>query len=174
MSWSRRDLAGLLLLPLAACGFHPMYGREEQVVDEPELAAISVAPIIDRMGQQLELSLREALNPEGLAVKQRYKLFVTLTAARTDLGIQRDATSTRGRISAYVNLQLFDIAANKSIYNSRTQSIADFNILEDAYAAQVAEDDARTRAVRDLTAEIRTRLTLFVHDRPKLTQKSTD
>jgi LPS-assembly lipoprotein len=174
MSWSRRDLAGLLLLPLAACGFHPMYGQEEEAVDEPELSAIAVGPIPDRMGQQLELALREALNPEGLTVKPRYRLSVALTATRVDLGIQRDATSTRGRISAYVTLQVADVATNKSIYSSRAQSVADFNILTDAYAAQVAEDDARTRTVRDLAAEIRTRLTLFVHDRPKLTQKSVD
>jgi len=174
MSWSRRDLAGLLLLPLAACGFHPMYGEEEQAVDEPALAAIAVAPIIDRMGQQLELSLRETLNPQGLAVTPRYRLFVALTSARTDLGIQRDASSTRGRIDAYVSLRLVDTATNKAIYNSRAQSTADFNILTDAYAAQVAEDDARTRTVRDLAAEIRTRLTLFMRDQPKLTQKTAD
>lgn len=162
MSWSRHILLGLLLLPLAACGFHPMYGEAEQQVLEPDLAAITVAPIKDRMGQQLELALREALNPEGLAVKPRYRLEVVLIASRADLGIQRDATSVRGSVSASVSFYLVDIEAQKRIYTSRAQSVADFNILTDAYAAQVAEDDARTRTVRELSNEIRARLAIFV------------
>jgi len=164
MSWSRRAALALLLLPIAGCGFHPMYGEAEQAVLEPGLAEISVAPIADRLGQQLELSLREALNPEGLAIKPRFRLLVSLIASRVDLGIQRDATSTRGRVDVYANLILLDLETQKRIFTSRAQSTAAFNILTDAYAAQVAEDDARTRTVRDLTAEIRAQLGIFVHE----------
>lgn len=167
MSWSRCALFGLLMLPLAGCGFHPMYSEEQMAIDEPELAAIAVVPIPNRVGQQLELSLREALNPEGLAVDPRYRLTVALTMNRVDLGIQINATSTSGRIDAYATLALVQIDTSKTIYTSRTQSTAYFNILTDAYAAQVAEDDARTRTVRDLTAEIRTRLALFLREQPR-------
>ena len=62
---------------------------------------------------------------------------------------------------------LTDFKTGKSVYTSRTQSTSSFNILQDAYAAQVAEEDARTRTVRDLTAEIRTRLALFVRQQQK-------
>ncbi len=131
-----------------------------------------MAPIRNRVGQQLELSLREVLNPQGLAVKERYKLYVTLQVTRVDLGIQADNTSVRGRVDAYAGLRLVLIEGNKTAYTSRAQSTADFNIPEDAYAAEVAEEDARTRTVRDLTAEIRTRLSLFLRDLPKAAQKS--
>jgi LPS-assembly lipoprotein len=173
MSWSRRALLGVLALPLAGCGFHPMYSEREMAIDAPELAAITVAPIPNRVGQQLELSLREALNPDGLAVKPLYRLSVALTMNRVDLGIQINATSTSGRIDAYATLTLVQIDTGKPIYTSRTQSTAAFNILTDAYAAQVAEDDARTRTVRDIAAEIRTRLALFLRDRPRRPQQGT-
>jgi LPS-assembly lipoprotein len=186
MSWSRRKtvagrlgaalaLAAQALTPpattaaalaLGACGFHPLYGEATRQREEPELAAIVVLPIADRYGQQLELALREALNPEGLAVKPRYQLKISLVSSRNDLGIQRDASSTRGRVDVYATLALLDFTTGKQIYLSRAQSTSAFNILQDAYAAQVAEDDARTRTVRDLSAEIRTRLALFLRDQP--------
>lgn len=166
MWWSRRTLP-LLLLALAACGFHPLYSERTQEIDEPALAAIVVQPIPDRIGQQLALSLREALNPRGLSVEPRYTLTAALTQTRVDLGIQRDATSTRGRVDVYVTVTLSDNRTGKPLYTARAQSTSAFNILEDAYAAQVAESDARTRTVRDLTTEIRTRLALFLREQQK-------
>jgi LPS-assembly lipoprotein len=160
MSWSRRALLSLLLL--GGCGFHPLYSEKAMEADEPALAAIVVLPIPDRIGQQLELSLREALNPRGLSVEPRYRLTTLLTQTRVDLGIQRDASSTRGRVDVYVTLTLSDYKSGKSVYTARTQSTSAFNVLQDAYAAQVAESDAGTRTVRDLTIEIRTRLALFL------------
>jgi LPS-assembly lipoprotein len=163
---SRRSLLGLALLPLAGCGFHPLYSEAVRRREDPELASILIAPIKDRYGQELELALREELNPEGLDVKPRYQLRVGVTTIRSDLGIQRDASSTRARIDAYATLILTEFPGGKRIYTSRTQSTSAFNILEDGYAAQVAEEDARTRTVRDLAEEIRTRLALFLRDQP--------
>jgi hypothetical protein len=64
-------------------------------------------------------------------------------------------------------MTLTDYKSGKSVYTAHTQSTSAFNILQDAYAAQVAEEDARTRTVRDLTVEIRTRLALFVRQQQK-------
>jgi LPS-assembly lipoprotein len=163
---SRRSLLALGLLPLAACGFHPLYSEAVQREENPQLAGIIVEPIPDRYGQQLELALREALNPEGLNVKPLYRLVVGVQVQRIDLGIQRDATSTRGRVEAYATLTLVDVKTHRRIYASRTQSTSAFNVLQDAYAAEVAEEDARTRTVQDLTDQIRLRLALFLRDRP--------
>jgi LPS-assembly lipoprotein len=155
----------LLLLPLGACGFRPLYAEREEAADEPTLAAVKVMPIKDRIGQMLEMSLRESFNPRGITIDTRYRLTVGLAVSRFDLGIQRDATATRGRVDVYATIQLVDAQTGKQIYNSRAQSTSSFNILDDAYAAQVAEDDARTRTVRDLSDEIRTRVALFLRSR---------
>ncbi len=166
MWWSRRALLPLLLLlPLGACGFRPLYAEREEASSEPALATIKVLPIKDRIGQMLEMSLRESFNPRGIAVDPRYTLSVTLAVSRFDLGIQRDASATRGRVDVYATIQLADAQSGKAVYNSRAQSTSSFNILDDAYAAQVAEDDARARTVRDLSDEIRTRMALFLRSR---------
>jgi LPS-assembly lipoprotein len=170
--WRRRSLLALALLPLAACGFHPLYSEGVQRQENPQLAGIIVSQIPDRYGQQLELALREALNPQGLTVKPLYRLNIAIQIQRIDLGIQRDASSTRGRINAYASLALIDVKTNRQIYASATQSTSAFNILQDAYAAEVAEEDARTRTVRDLTDQIRLRLALFLRDRPAAPLKS--
>jgi LPS-assembly lipoprotein len=164
MSWSRRALLLLLLPPLAACGFSPLYAEREET-EEPGLAAIKVLPIKDRIGQMLEMALRDSFNPRDRAVDTRYTLAVTLALSRYDLGIQRDATATRGRVDVYATIELKDTKTGKVIYTSRAQSTSSFNVLDDAYAAQVAEDDARTRTVRDLTDEIRARMALFLRSR---------
>jgi hypothetical protein len=163
MSWSRRALLALpLLLAAAGCGFHPMYSESEQEVIDPDLAAISVLPIADRDGQKLEFMLREQLNPDDLAVKPRYLLQVTLTAVREDLGLQRDATSVRGRIDSSASMTLSTLDTHKSIYTSTAVASSDFTILEDAYAAQVGEDAARERVVHDLGNQIILRLAIFL------------
>ena len=164
MSWSRRALLLLLLPALAACGFSPLYAEREET-EEPGLAAIKVLPIKDRIGQMLEMALRNSFNPRDRAVDTQYTLAVTLSVSRYDLGIQRDATATRGRVDVYATIQLKDAKTDKVIYTSRAQSTSSFNVLDDAYAAQVAEDDARTRTVRDLTDEIRARMALFLRSR---------
>ena len=152
----------LLMLPLAACGFHPLYAESHRVADEPALAAIKVLPIADRMGQQLELSLREQFNPRGLAVDPRYQLSVTLTVYRADLGIQRDATATRGQVNVTASIVLADAKTSKVIYRGAAHSLSAFNVVNDAFAAQVAQDDSDSRTVRDLADEIRTRIAIFL------------
>ena len=153
-----------LMLPLAACGFHPLYAESHREVDQPALAAIVVMPIADRIGQQLALSLREQLNPRGISVEPRYRLGVTLSIARSDLGIQRDATATRGQVSVYAAIVLYDAKTWNVVYRGAAHSLSAFNVVNDAYAAQVAQDDSDSRAVRDLADEIRTRLAIFVQN----------
>jgi len=157
----------LATLALGACGFHPLYSEETTVEDEPALASVQVATIAERLGQQLAWSLREALNPRGLSVKPRYTLFTTLLQTQVHLGIQRNPTATRGRVDVYATISLTDIGTGKRLYYGHVQSTAAFNFLQDAYSAQVAQDDARTRTVRDLTTEIRTRIALVLREQKK-------
>lgn len=159
---SRRTMVLPILAVLAGCGFHPLYGERAQATYVPELAQIRVLPIPDRIGQQLALSLREALNPDGLSAQERYTLSVRLSVSSYDLGIQRDASATRGRVDVYATFQLADLRTGKPVFSSRTQTTSAYNIVNDAFAAQVADEDARTRTVRDLTDEIRLRLALYL------------
>ncbi len=159
MSWSRRGiLAALAAAPLAGCGFHPLYGGHTAGEYDPRLATIKVAPIQDREGQLLELALREKLNPRGVALPTRYILSVDLALNRADLGIQRNATSTRSEINATASYTLKGDGINIS---GSSRTVSAFNLQDDAWAATVAENDARERAIEDLADAIYMQLSLW-------------
>jgi len=159
MSWSRRSiLAALAAAPLASCGFHPLYGGHTAGEYDPRLAAIKVEPIPDREGQLLELALREKLNPRGVTLPTRYALSVNLMLTRADLGIQRNATSTRSEINASASYTLS--GSGISVAGS-SRTVSAFNLQNDAWAATVAEKDARERAIEDLADAIYMQLSLW-------------
>jgi LPS-assembly lipoprotein len=165
MWWSRRVALILMLLPLGGCGFHPLYGGQPAFSGDPTLATIAVLPIEDRIGQILEDSLREQFNPLGLSVKPHYLLKVTLTVARTDLGIQLNATSLRSRLTLLANFTMTEAGKNAPFYTDHTSAVTSFNLPDNAYAATVAEDHARAQAADDLSQDIATRITLFLRQR---------
>ena len=165
MSWSRRALLiALAAAPLCGCGFHPLYGGRTAGAYDPDLAAIKVAPIPDRTGQILALSLREKLNPRGVDMPVRYTLKTVIAVTRGDLGIARNATSARGEINADATYTL-TVANGDKGFSGRSHTVSAFNIVQDGYATKVAEDDARERALNDISDDIVMSLALFVRNR---------
>ncbi|HEY3918454.1 MAG TPA: LPS assembly lipoprotein LptE [Stellaceae bacterium] len=160
----RRLRAAPLLLVLAGCGFHPLYAPSGARSGDPDLAAIEVRPILDRQGQILSLALREELNPSGADVAKRWDLTTTMTVVRADLGIQRNATATTSEINVTVAFRLSDRKTGKPLYSSSSRAVGDFDLVEDAYATQVAADGARNRAISQVADEMVLRLALFVRD----------
>lgn len=164
MSWSRRILLIALAAALGGCGFHPLYGGRTAGAYDPDLAAIKVAPIPDRAGQILTLSLRERLNPRGADLPVRYTLRTVISLGRNDLGIERNATSVRGQVDV---VAVYDLTGpgGTVLLHGRSHTISAFNIVQDGYATQVAEDDARERALADVSDDMVTNLSLFVRNR---------
>jgi LPS-assembly lipoprotein len=167
MSWSNAvTRRGVVLLmaasALGGCGFHPLYAPRAPRDWDPDLAAIAVTPIPNRAGQILALALRENLNPGGASVATRWRLTTTLTLGRADLGIQRNATATSSEITVSASYAIVDVSSGKQVYSSSSRAIGDFNQLNDAYATQVAADDAQDRALHEVADEMAMRMALFV------------
>src|SRR5579884_4471586 len=116
---------------LAGCGFHPLYAPRGPHDWDPDLAAIDVLTINDRPGQILASALRENLNPAGVSVPKRWNLRTGLRVARSDLGIQRNATATTSEITVYTTFQVVDLTG-KMVYSSTSSAVGDFDQLEDA------------------------------------------
>jgi LPS-assembly lipoprotein len=168
MSWPSTAVTrrGALLLVLASalggCGFRPLYAPRAPRDWDPDLAAISVTPIPNRAGQILELALRENLNPGGTSVAARWRVNTMLTVGRSDLGIQRNATATSSEITVSASYFVFEVNSGKQVYSSSSRAVGDFNQLNDAYATQVAADDAQDRALHEVADEMAMRMALFV------------
>ena len=156
----------MLLLAVTACGFQPLYGRDSEtgVAANDELAKVLILPISQRTGQQMHNFLRDRLNPKGQPVEPSYLLSVTLIENISQLGIQEDATATRARLTMVAKFALRDTTGETVLYRGRARSANSYDILDDPYATQVSEFDARERTLEALSDTMKIRLaTYFNH-----------
>ncbi|MFT6580026.1 MAG: LPS assembly lipoprotein LptE [Alphaproteobacteria bacterium] len=162
--YSKTLCFGVALWLLAACGFQPLYGsRGSGSAVEAALADIQITLIKDRAGQQLHNYLLDRLNPRGAPARPRFVLSVVSTISKTELGIERDETATRAKLSLSAKFELKDIASQRILTAGAARSTNSFNIVDSDFATLSAEKDAIDRAARVVSEEIKTRLSLYLN-----------
>jgi LPS-assembly lipoprotein len=164
--WRAAAALALILAALTACGFHPLYATRQPLGYDPVLAAVQVRPAPDRVGQILVAALREQLNPVGAQLKPRYVLNITLSLLPANLGIERDNTSTHGELTLIAILKLTPAGSTNIVFEQTVQRIASFDYPFDAYAATVAQNNARDIAANDLAREIAEKLEIYLQQHP--------
>jgi LPS-assembly lipoprotein len=152
-----------IALGLSACGFRPLYEAKDDPAMAPigQMATIQIAPLPDRMGQQMHNLLRDRLNPAGQPLEPAYTLDIRLSESRTELGIRKDETATRANLNLSAQFTLNSTRSGGRLYSDRVRSVSSYNILTSPFATGFAEDDARARALRELADAIQTRLGIF-------------
>jgi len=155
-------LSTVLPLGLSACGWEPLYADRETAAGAVALREIKVAPIAERVGQQLEFGLRQSLNPSGEPAKQRYVLSVALSQSLQNSGIQSQGLGTRGDLHLTASYRLVEVATNKVLQTGVVHSSDSFDIQANGYSTVVAQNDAARRDVEEIRQEIVARLTLFM------------
>jgi LPS-assembly lipoprotein len=155
--------AAVLAAALAGCGFRPLYGDPagEAAGVPADFSEIRVGVIPDRSGQILRNYLIRTLNPSGRPVEPRYRLAVTLTETSQDLGIRADDTATRANLIFTAAYRLTATADEAVLVAGQSTAITSYNILIDEFATLTSETDARERALRELSDQIRLRLGLY-------------
>ena len=71
-----------------------------------ELSTIKVAPIKDRIGQQLRNLLLDRINPTGSPRKPKYNLTVQISESKQELAIKKTDISTRANLTFTAKFQL--------------------------------------------------------------------
>jgi LPS-assembly lipoprotein len=158
-------LAVILVLPMSGCGWERLYADPQSGPASEDLRAIQVLPISERIGQQLEMALRNSLNPTGEPTKFLYVLHTTLTVSLSALGIQSQGTATLGRIDVSASYLLVDKSKGTVLLTNTVHVQNSFALNPNQYSTVVGEDDARVRSVAELNQEIVTRLNLFMEHR---------
>ncbi|MGE4063904.1 MAG: LPS assembly lipoprotein LptE [Rhodospirillaceae bacterium] len=159
-------MTAIMLAALTGCGFSPLYG-ERSVAGGPAVTdamrQIVIRPLPDREGQKLRQILREQLQPRGMVDQPAYDLEVHLTQRIEEIGVRRDATSSRANYILTANFYLNE--GSKRLIGDRVQAIASYNILDEQYATVASQEDAENRAIRRVGEEIKLRLAVYFRQR---------
>lgn len=153
--------AVLAVLAVAGCGFEPLYGKRGQNDVITEFAYIDVAPIRDRVGQQLRNALVQRLHAAGRAPAARYRLVTELDESTSSLAVRKSALATRANLQMTARYQLFVATGGESLVDYSEAVTVSYNILDSEFATLMAERNARERAVIALSEDIRNRLGIY-------------
>jgi len=150
---------------LSGCGWAPLYADIESGAASQELRAIKVDPIPERIGQRLEIALRNSLDPTDEPTPARYRLSTTLAVTLGNLGIQSQGLATLGQLDASATFRLIDLQTGGILLTNTVHVANSFDLNPNQYSTIVGEEDAGVRSVAELDREIVTRLTLFMQRR---------
>lgn len=162
---ARRCVLVALALGLSGCGWAPLYGEAAGGQASEELRAIYVEPILERIGQRLQIALRSSLNPTGEPTPERYRLRTTLATALTNLGIESQGLASLGQLHVYATCTLIDSKSQKILLVNTVHVANSFDLNPNQYSTVVGGEDAAVRSVAELDQEIVTRLALFMERR---------
>lgn len=158
----RRTLLFCVFL-LAGCGFAPLYGdkggAEPAVKDS--LSAIAISPIPDYNGQFLRNALIDRLYFNGRPHAPKARLNVKLTSTETNLGIQKDATSTRSQLTLHARYNLVSTETSRVLTSGAVSTIVGYSILEAQYGTLATQRDAYKRGLSELSEQLVGRLSLY-------------
>ena len=147
----------------AGCGFQPIYEWKAKHHPAADLANIEIAIIKDRIGQQLRNFLLDQINPMGTPVSPNYTLKVSLRQTKQNLALKKSQLSTRASLTFDSKFDL--IGKNENLgkgFSGSSQIIVSYNILSSQFPTLVAENNAKTRAVKELSADISNRIAAFL------------
>ena len=162
MWWFRYLVLPICALAVAGCGFKPLYegGKRSQI--SGQLASVRIAPIADRLGQQLRNELLDRINPFGRPGDPRYALNIKIRESRQELAVRKTELATRANLYIAADFSLSaNRGATKSLFSGKSRATVSYNILAADFATMMAERDARRRAVREIGADITDKLATY-------------
>ena len=161
MSFFRLLATYTLLAALAACGFSPLYGGSKNSYINQRLAQINIAPIKDRKGQIIHNFLLDRLNPGGRRADSKYTLRVAVSRTMHEIALKLTEEATRAKLILIASYFLTRDTDSKILAEGSVRSVNSYNISESEFARIASERDANERAAREVSDEIKTRLSLY-------------
>jgi len=155
-----RRIAPLLVLALAGCGLHPLYGGGTAGSVAGTLRSVQVAPIEGQAGWLVRNKLIDRLGESGSGAAQ-YRLDVTLDDNITGFGIRGDRAVTRERRTLRARYQLVDLATGNVVLDATAGSDAGIDVVSSEYATVAAEQTAVERLAEVVADQIVGRLGVY-------------
>lgn len=165
-------LLGSLLL--SGCGFSPIYGSkgEGRLSTQAALSNIKINRIPNEHGVYLHNKLMDRLYFNGRPTSPEAQLHVGFSTSEVDLGIKKDATSTRSRLTITANYVLQSIDKKEVLIKGQASTIASYSKLDAQYGTLATQRDAYKRALNEISEQIVNRLSLFYAEKAPFKKKA--
>ena len=128
---------------------------------ETRLNRTAIAAIANEQGQILRNFLIDRMYGQGRPEKTDATLSITISQAEEDLGLQRDATTLRRKVTYTAAYTLTDNATHKLLYTGTSRTLVSYDKINAQYGAMVSRESAGKRAMRDLSDLIITQLLVY-------------
>lgn len=168
MSWSK-GIVLVLVLFTAACGFQPLHSPKggEAAAPAARYAEIHIGNIPDQDGQYLRNQLIDRLYLQGRTQDARYTLRMSpLQKEIVNIGIRKDATSTRGRMEIRSTLSLIDNRTGQEVLKREMHSVGAYNQLDNQFATLVSRESLTENILKEMSNNILTHINLFLRQAP--------
>lgn len=157
----------LLIFPLllTACGFEPLYGKQQGGdAADALLSGVKVDPIPDRLGQQFRINLEDQLNPKGIIPPHpRYRLQATLVHTEAGIGVARDGTVSRYNVYLDSAYTLYRTSDGKEMTSGNLRHVSSYNnIINEYFSTYISQEDALKRGIAELSQLYRQRLAAYL------------
>jgi len=161
--WSSRIAAGFALcLALSGCGFKPLYGSHSAPAQTAVSSGVEIGNIPDREGQRLRNLLIDRMYLDGRPPDAPYLLTVTpLKTTLTNLGIRKDATSTRAMLQVTATMKLSDKSSGAVVLEREVRSVGGYNQLDNQFATLVSRESVSDHMLEELSETILTEVALY-------------
>jgi LPS-assembly lipoprotein len=156
----RRVVLALALLPVSACGLHPLYGGGSSGQVSGLLRTVQVAPIPGQEGWLVRTKLVDRLGESGSATSQ-YRLDVTLDDNITSYGLRADRAATQERRTLRARYQLVDLSNGAVVLDATAGSDAPIDVVSSEYATVAAEQTALENLSGIVADQIVSRLAVY-------------
>ncbi|MEO1314492.1 MAG: LPS assembly lipoprotein LptE [Pseudomonadota bacterium] len=153
MSWSRRRFLALSAVPLAGCGFTPLYGEGSAARNLQ--GRIRVDVLEGRFGFDLRERLVTRLGPPS---NPSFNLKVRTTSEQDSRAIRADNTTSRFTLSILAEFQVIERATGAQVFQDTAQAFTAYSAVASAFATREAEADAFNRLATTLADQIVLRL----------------
>ena len=155
----RLSLAPLLLL-LAACGLHSLYGGGSASPVSGLLRSVQVGPIAGQPGWLIRTKLIDRLGDAESPAAQ-YRLDVTLDDNITSYGLRADRAATQERRTLRARYQLVDLSNGAVVLDETAGSDASVDVVSSEYATVAAEQTSLENLSAILSDQIVARLAIY-------------
>ncbi len=143
---------------LSGCGFRPLYGDFQPGSAGERFLEVEIDMPKDREGQLLRNELVGRFYGSEQRRAPRYRLGMELKESKTSLAVKKSAFATRGNLAMSVTFKLSDRTTGVGVFTGSSKVTVSYNILDSEFASLLAEKNARERAIRELSHDIRVRL----------------